>query len=90
MAQIFRVPNFWDGKSRENKQLVYVPRFLGRQKTEGICGGDAKDFKEAAARAGYAVRVSADAVDGRAGLHMLQHGSVLFPTWLRFVASQNC
>ena len=89
MAQIFRVPNFWDGKTRENKQLVYVPRFLGRQKTEEICGGDAKDFKEAAARAGYAVRVSADAVDGRAGLHMAPHGPGCLAAWLRLLASHN-
>ena len=81
---------FGTAKPEKTSNWYMCHVFWDVKKRKGICCGDAKDFKEAAARAGYAVRVSADAVDGRAGLHMLQHGSVLFPTWLRFVASQNC
>ena len=34
-----------------------------------VCCGEAKDFKDAVARAGYAVRGGAVALDGQAGLH---------------------
>ena len=37
---------------------------------KGACCGDAKDFKDAVARAGYAVRVGADVVDGQTVLHI--------------------
>ena len=32
VAQIFRVPKFWDGKTRENKRFCFVSFFGGRQK----------------------------------------------------------
>ena len=38
--------------------------FWDGEKRKGRCCGDAKDFKDAVARAGDAVRVGADAVDG--------------------------
>ena len=36
VAQIFRVPKFWDGKTRENKRFLSVSFFGGRQKLDQI------------------------------------------------------
>ena len=54
-----------------------MPHCLGRQKRKGPRCGDPKDFTDAVARGGYAVRVGADAVDGQTGLHMLLGSGVV-------------
>jgi len=80
---------FGTAKPEKTSNLYMCHVFWDVNKRKGICCGDAKDFKEAAARAGYAVRVGTDAVDGRAGLHVVPHGAGVFAAWLSFFVPQN-
>ena len=69
MAQMCGVPHFGTPSAEEKKHFRGCHIFGDGNKRKGRHCGDANDFTDDVARAGYAVRAGAGAVDGRPGLH---------------------